>query len=511
MVYNCFVNKMTTQTKMSLGGKMFKSTFAKYLTAFILVLMISFVILSGIVTTTIRSHVSREREAELVRSSTAISKFISDQNVDNLENNLWVGASIIKPLIDVENNINLIIVDKSGSILLRTVVNETTGNREIKIGGKDMGSVDLIEFVPKRDSVAGDYKYFSGVLTSLEDYRVSACAQSITSKGATSGYVISYLSLASEDALVAAARASMIQNALWIMLAAVVAIYFLTDRIIHPLKSMTNAAKSFARGDFSTRVTVYGNDEVSELAEAFNNMAESLDSFEKMRNSFLANVSHDLRTPMTTIAGFIDGINSGAIPPEKHEYYLGVISNEVHRLSRLVTDLLDISRLESGERKFNFERFDIAEMARIILISFEKKIDEKNLDVIFEADEDEIAVIADKDAIHQVLYNLCHNAIKFAKDGGKFAISITKDINKKVRVSVYDEGMGISGEDLTLVFDRFYKTDKSRGLDKNGVGLGLYICKTIIDAHGERIHAESPNENGAEFWFTLPLADPKKK
>ena len=349
------------------------------------------------------------------------------------------------------------------------------------------------------------------MLTSLEEYRISACAQSITSNGVTVGYVISYLSLASEDALVAAARASMIQNALWIMLAAVVAIYFLTDRIIHPLKNMTNAAKSFARGDFSTRVTVYGNDEVSELAEAFNNMAESLDSFEKMRNSFLANVSHELRTPMTTIAGFIDGINSGAIPPEKHEYYLGVISNEVHRLSRLVTDLLDISRLESGERKFNFERFDIAEMARIILISFEKKIEEKNLDVIFEAEEDEIAVIADKDAIHQVLYNLCHNAIKFAKDGGKFAISITKDTNKKVRVSVYDEGMGISGEDLTLVFDRFYKTDKSRGLDKNGVGLGLYICKTIIDAHREQIHAESPNKNGAEFWFTLPLADPKKK
>ena len=194
---------------------------------------------------------------------------------------------------------------------------------------------------------------------------------------------------------------------------------------------------------------------------------------------------------------------SGAIPPEKHEYYLGIISSEVHRLSRLVADLLDISRLESGEKKFNFISFDIAEMARIILISFEQKISEKRLDVVFETDEDSIFAIGDKDAIHQVLYNLMHNAIKFSRADGKLAISITQFTNERIKVSVYDDGQAISKEDLTLVFDRFYKTDKSRGLDKSGVGLGLYICKTIIEAHGEEIHAESPNENGAEFWFTL--------
>jgi signal transduction histidine kinase len=214
---------------------------------------------------------------------------------------------------------------------------------------------------------------------------------------------------------------------------------------------------------------------------------------------------------MTTISGFIDGITSGAIPPEKHDYYLRVISDEVHRLSRLVTDLLDISRLESGERKFNFERFDVAEMARIILISFEQSIEEKHLDVMFESDSDVMMVYADKDAIHQVIYNLCHNAIKFAKDGGKFAISITVDLNKKTRISVYDEGVSINREELPFIFDRFYKTDKSRGLDKSGVGLGLYICKTIIDSHGEEIKAESPNDNGAEFWFTLSDSDPRKR
>jgi signal transduction histidine kinase len=274
---------------------------------------------------------------------------------------------------------------------------------------------------------------------------------------------------------------------------------------------MTGASKKFAKGDFSARVTVYGNDEVAELGKSFNNMAESLDSLEKMRNSFLANVSHDLRTPMTTIAGFIDGITSGAIPPEKHDYYLGVISAEVHRLSRLVTQLLDISRLESGERKFNFAPCDIAELSRIILISFEQRIEQKRLDVEFDSEDDEMLAVADKDSIHQVIYNLCHNAIKFSNEGGRFKISLSRIADGKIRISVFDEGETISEEDSKMVFDRFYKTDKSRGLDKNGVGLGLYICKTIIDAHGETIGVESYEGVGTEFYFTLKEAPVSQK
>ena len=140
---------------------------------------------------------------------------------------------------------------------------------------------------------------------------------------------------------------------------------------------------------------------------------------------------------------------------------------------------------------------------RIILISFEQKISDKRLDVIFESESDSVFVMADKDAIHQVMYNLMHNAIKFSKEEGKLAIYIGRGANKRIRVSVYNEGQGISKEELPLIFDKFYKTDKSRGLDKTGVGLGLYICQTIIKSHGEEIHAESPNENGAEFWFSL--------
>lgn len=296
---------------------------------------------------------------------------------------------------------------------------------------------------------------------------------------------------------------TVLMSTLWIMLAALIAVYFITERMVAPLKSMSRAAKSFAKGKFDARVTVTGSDEIAELAVAFNNMAENLATANEMQRSFVANVSHDLRTPMTTISGFIDGILSGAIPEEKHEYYLGVISEEVRRLSRLVTALLDISRMQAGERKFTMADFDICELSRQVLISFEQKIEAKKLDVSFECDSDRMDVIGDRDAIHQVLYNICDNAIKFSHDGGKYDIRITEK-DKRIHVSVYNEGVGIPSEDVARIFDRFYKSDKSRGLDKSGVGLGMYISRTIIDAHGEKIWAESELGKWCRFTFTLP-------
>ena len=253
------------------------------------------------------------------------------------------------------------------------------------------------------------------------------------------------------------------------------------------------------------RVTVTGSDEISELATAFNNMASSLQELEDMRRSFLANVSHDLRTPMTTISGFIDGILDGAIPPDKYDYYLGVIATEVRRLSRLVSTLLDITKLQAGERKFKMEAFDICEMARLILISFEQKIDEKKLSVDFNCDSERMFVCADRDAIYQVLYNICDNGIKFAFEGGKYEIGITEQ-NKKTVISVFNEGEGIPTEDQKYIFDRFFKSDRSRGLNKTGVGLGMYIARTIIEAHGEKIWLESEPGKYCRFTFTLPSA-----
>ena len=484
---------------------MFKTSFSKYLTAFISVILLSFVILSGVITGMVRNYAFSDTEQRLKKESTIIVGLIKEGGVGKVEDEIFSISSAIEPMINLISDYDVIITNKDGKMLLSTAHSDDTSLKKPQINlTEGLGNIDISAFDRRTDENGEVSLVYNGEIRGMADDKYMVIAKPVDLNGSVECYVMTLASIDRENNFVSITRRVVINSSIGVMLAAVVAAYFITDRIVKPMKKMTSAAKKFAKGDFSVRVSVSkSNDEVAELGMAFNNMADSLESLEKMRNSFLANVSHDLRTPMTTISGFIDGINSGAIPPEKHEYYLGIISAEVHRLSRLVSQLLDVSRLESGERKFNYSDFDIAEVARIILISFEQKIEDKRLDVEFDAESDCMYARADKDAIYQVVYNLCHNAIKFASEGGKFRIKLSKITDTKIKVSVYNQGESLSEEDSKMVFDRFFKSDKSRGLDKSGVGLGLYICKTIIDAHGETIGVESIDGDGCEFWFTI--------
>ena len=419
---------------------MFKTTFSKYLTAFIIIILVSFLALSGIITSTIRTSLDKDKENNVAKVAEVLVQQIEKTGAEDLGNySMWIAYDAIRPLINYDSQVDVMLADPSGLIIL------TTYGQKIDDGMKEpdtnilhgFGQLALSDFNKHSHSDGRNYFVHRGTMNGMLKERSIVYAEEVYFEDSVIGYVIALSSTVRENALMEVSRQAVFNSSIWVMLAALIAAYFITERIVRPMRAMTDAAKSFAKGNFSARVTVLGKDEVAELGGAFNNMAESLASLEKMRNSFLANISHDLRTPMTTISGFIDGITSGAIPPEKHEYYLNVIQAEVHRLSRLVSQILDVSRLESGERKFNFQDFDIAEMARIILISFEQKIEAKCLDVEFDSDGDEIAVNGDKDAIYQVLYNLCHNAIKFAKDGGRFVISIKRAEHKKIRVSVF--------------------------------------------------------------------------
>ncbi len=362
----------------------------------------------------------------------------------------------------------------------------------------------------EKDGCLSGYDDMDGTLSASYLYSITPVKSNANGGEAeTVGYVFACAAEKGVNKIIGSTIKTLLLTCLWIFFAALVAVYFLTERIIGPLKNMSRAAKAYATGNFDIRIPVQGNDEVAELAMAFNQMADGLQHLEDMRYSFLANVSHDLKTPMTSIAGFIDGILSGAIPPENQTEYLERIKSEVLRLSRLVRQLLDISRMQAGDRKFELSSFDICETARQIVLSFEKRIDEKRLEVEFDCDEDNIFVNGDKDAIHQVLYNLCDNAVKFSREGGAYKVSIRVK-NKKAHISVYNEGQGIPQDDLPFVFERFYKSDKSRGLDKTGVGLGLYISKTIIDAHRESISVSSEQGKYCAFEFTLPITETKK-
>lgn len=275
------------------------------------------------------------------------------------------------------------------------------------------------------------------------------------------------------------------------------------QRMVDPLKGICAFAHKFAHGEVDTRVTEYTNrnDEIGELAIAFNAMADSLAQAEQKRSEFVANVSHELKTPMTTIAGFADGILDGTIPPEKERESLQVISSETRRLSRLVRRMLELSRLQSSERVAAQEQFDAAEVLLRVLVSLEAKITEKDLDVQTELPDGPVMVWGDPDAVTQVCYNLLDNAVKFSSLHGRLTLKINTKAGKAY-IAIGNQGETIPPDQLTHIFDRFHKADSSRSTHKDGVGLGLYIVKTILNTYKEDITVTS-QDGFTEFTFTL--------
>lgn len=297
-----------------------------------------------------------------------------------------------------------------------------------------------------------------------------------------------------------------LMTALFVLALVLLIAPYLTRRETKPIRDMAAAARKIAHGDLNVRVpTGNQNEEIEELAVAFNNMAVAVQNSETVRQEFVANVSHELKTPMTTIAGYLDGMLDGTIPREKHRQYMELVATEVRRLSRLVRNMLDVSRLrDQGIPPEKLTDFDICETAGQALLSFEQRINQKELEVDIDMPEMGLTVRAMQDAVTQVLYNLLDNAVKFVNQGGTLSIRVVQQGSSAV-VTVGNTGPTIAPEELPLIFDRFHKTDKSRSTDRDGVGLGLYIVKTIVLAHGEDVYVTSANGK-TEFTFTLSLS-----
>ncbi len=486
-----------------------RSIFSKYISAFLIIVFISFMILTVIVSSMTIKSANRQRVNVAQNTALYMLDFLkTEYNAASSEVSYSLPFEFFVKLKEDQFSSTIDILSKNAEKMTIMITNE---KGEILICTEDLysGSISDETIVYDIANAQSELLYtdMNGMLE--EKYGVYILPMKYTeSDSGSAGALIVCFSTNDVDTLTMSTVRTIVIASLWVMIASFVAIYFITEKIVSPLREMSYATKQFASGKFDVRINVEGEDEVAELANAFNTMAQSLAESEYTRSSFLASVSHDLRTPMTTISGFIDGILDGAIPPEKHSYYLGVIGQEVRRLSRLVSQLLDISRMEAGNRKFEKTPFDICEMARVILLSFEAKIDSKKLDVEFNAPDDKLYVYSDKDAINQVVYNICDNAVKFSNERGKYRITIS-DEGSLVRLSVYNEGIGISAEDLPHIFDRFYKSDKSRGMDKTGVGLGLYICSTIMDHLGEKIYVES--EYGKYCCFIIEITKYKGK
>jgi len=496
------LNGMTTRSghkKLNILG----SIRAKYITTFailisIVVLLISIIISSTMLNFNISTRFSAVGEsARLVSASLYDLSEFSGKDYDSVLEGYPEKIQSTVDSVSAMNSVAVVITDRIGKVMYSSIPESLRSKGNLYLepsafellcrdnGSKGSSSIsDLHGFYPQEGINCGIV---------IKD-----------EKGIVEGIVLVSAPSSTVEEFVGDIVRTLVMSFIWITLAAVIIAVFISERIVSPLKTMKKAAEGVAVGNYDIHVPESGVDnEVADLAVAFNHMARIVKEKEIAQRSFLGSVSHDMRTPMTSIAGFVDGILDGTIPQDKQEQYLRIVSAETHRLSRLVSSLLDITRIQSGERKFNKEEFDICELMRLILISMEKQIDDKHIEIEFDACSDKCNVFADRDGIHQVAYNLIHNAIKFTYDGGLIRIGVEKSENDKYLVSIYNTGKGIKENELPYIFDRFYKSDPSRGMDKTGVGLGLFIVKTILNSHGEKVWAESEEDSYCCFRFTL--------
>lgn len=286
-----------------------------------------------------------------------------------------------------------------------------------------------------------------------------------------------------------------------VIVAAAIVKYFAQLLVVEPIEEINNAAKRLAKGDVTKRVKVVGDNEIGELAQAFNSMAQSIEESDNIRKEFISNVSHELRSPITSIKGFIGGILDGVIPRDRENYYLKIVYDEIDRLARLVNDLLDISAMEAGKFNLNISEFDINQTVSLCILNLESKIKNKNLNVKATFHEKRCFAIGDRDRILQVITNLLENAIKYSNDNGQIEVNITTK-SDKIFVSIFNTGEIISEEDINHIWDRFYKSDKSR-TNKISTGLGLSIVRLILSQHNQDIWVNNVDDKGVKFTFTL--------
>lgn len=477
---------------------MYKSIFSKYLSVISLVVVLGFLAMT-LFQVFLASNALAEDKRELLLEN---AENIAEHTASSVREVHAPGGEVVYqldgerliPLLNLLSeavDATVLVTDSQGRVLL------TAGDPAAKRFEK---TVSLEQFVKNID----DTYYAIDTLGGLYQKRQYNAAVPVTLKdGAVLGYVFTS---APADALAQTLKSNVriyLYSVLFALILSLAFVWLMTDRFVRPLRQMAAASRSFADGDFSVRVKVKGKDEVAQLGEALNNMAVSLSSVEMMRRSFIANVSHELKTPMTTIAGFIDGMLDGTIPQEKQAQYMKIVSDEVKRLSRLVRSMLDLSRIDSGELKMNTVRMNLTEVVGSVLVASEQRIEKKGLTITGLEECERQEIDGDYDLMNQVLYNLLDNAIKFTDEGGNIHIRLYRE-DGRVYVSIRNTGEGIPPEEMPQIFERFYKSDRSRSLDKNGVGLGLYIVHTVVRLHGGEIAVRSVQNEYTDFCFWIP-------
>ena len=454
--------------------------------------MLAFIILGAIFVTIGRNYMLADRRSELESNASELSRLAEayawDDDLDSWEFRITLSA------VAQSTGSHCFLADTEGTVEVCSDRDLSCGHVGRSVGGTALGALEKDGRLTALTRLDGFY----------DEARYVSAAPVRSAEGGVMGYVFS-----SADVSGLLKSWNTLLNIFFItslsIMVVLLILCFVSVRLnARPFNDMADAALRFAHGDFSARVHVDRSDELGALADSFNRMAESLEAQEKRRTDFVANVAHELKTPMTTIAGFADGILDGTIPREQEDKYLQTISSETKRLNRLVRSMLDLTRMQSeGVEALRQKSFDLTDKLVETLLLFESKINAKHLDVDAIIPEGAIQVCGDADAIQQVIYNLLENAIKFAEPGSVLGLSLFKQ-GEKAYVSVKNRGATIPEEELALIFERFHKTDKSRSVDRDGYGLGLYIVKTILNNHGEDI-AVTSRDGVTEFIFSMTL------
>ncbi len=473
-----------------------KSTFSRTFSAAATILLLAVLLLGIAFPMLVKEYLQESTISNLENDARVISRlataFALDDTISNREflRNLDIAADV--------SDADAVICNSQGFVVLCSDALTGCEHQGLQINR------DYLEKVVENggDSAVGLIK---GLYT---DSRYVVSVPIYSDSNSFAGIVIVSTPTASTNAVMERISKIFMTAGLVVVLICVLAVSFFARHQSQPLKEMAKTANAFGHGDLDARVRINDSfsEEVEELALAFNNMASLLQKSEYQRQEFVANVSHELKTPMTTISGYIDGILDGTIPEHRQRYYLQIVSDETKRLSRLVRSMLDISRLQDQEIPEDKKmHFDLEECAGQVLITFEKKITDKKLNVDVDMPLHPVCTMANQDYITQVIYNLIDNAVKFCPEGGTLGLKI-REGGGKAYISISNDGDTIPPEELPLVFDRFHKLDKSRSQNRDGWGLGLYIVKTIVCSHGENISVTSKNGR-TEFTFTMPLVN----
>jgi signal transduction histidine kinase len=451
-------------------------------------LLFSFVILGSSFAILAYRFSIQEKEETLESNASIMSSFVSTY----VFNTTIIPTRTLDATLLLTSKLSgnhIVIVDTEGKVITTSDTQDVFV--DIRVGAEQMRTVLLENRYAGTGTLGGLY---------LDNY-FSVGKAVVSASGATVGAVFVSTSADNLQYMIYGFIRLFLFSAAVVLLGACALAYMSAQRMSSPLKLTAAAAREFARGNLSVRVNEdVPEQEVRELAVSFNNMASALEKTEERRREFIANVSHELKTPMTSIGGYVDGILDGVVPEEKREEYLGVVSSEVKRLNRLVNEMLEISRMES-QTVIGVQNFDLCECTRRVIAGQERRINEKKLDIDMEFDE-AVEVLANFDSITRVIYNLLDNAVKYSYENTVISITIEKRAGKAL-FSITDEGKPISPDEQEMIFERFHKTDRSRRSE--GLGLGLYLVKSILLGHKENVWCEGDGPR-TTMRFTLQLA-----